>query len=227
MKTSSSFAEVQRKLHLSNGLSRKSVRDRILHEKLDVSHFKRKYTGGGFVCLSKEEALATLFNAHSLASQATIRRYVIRYNLLPIKCDECPITNMWNGKPLSLQLDHRDGNNLNHNLTNLRWLCPCCHSQTTTFSGKRRRLRPICLTCGVPISFTTKSQKCRRCGQVRPTKIAWPTDEELHTLIWSIPTSSLAKKLGVSDKAIEKRCKSRNIIKPSGTYWSKGRKPTS
>lgn len=51
---------------------------------------------------------------------------------------ECIITNTWNGKKLVLHLDHIDGNSLNHKLENLQLLCPNCHSQTSTYSGKRK-----------------------------------------------------------------------------------------
>ena len=45
------------------------------------------------------------------------------------KCDICEITE-WNGKPISMQLDHIDGNSHNHKLENLRMICPNCHTQT-------------------------------------------------------------------------------------------------
>ena len=40
-------------------------------------------------------------------------------------------------------------------------------------------------------------------------------------LVWSLPSSQLAVKLGVSDKAITKYCRKHNIIKPSRGYWVK------
>lgn len=42
-------------------------------------------------------------------------------------------------KALILQLDHRDGDHTNHSIDNLRFLCPNCHSQTDTFSGKNAK----------------------------------------------------------------------------------------
>lgn len=51
------------------------------------------------------------------------------------KCSECGI-ELWNEKPITLQLDHIDGNNRNEERENLRLLCPNCHSQTETFCGK-------------------------------------------------------------------------------------------
>ena len=53
------------------------------------------------------------------------------------KCDECKIID-WNGKPLNMQLEHKDGNSHNHKFENLLFLCPNCHSQTETFCGKNK-----------------------------------------------------------------------------------------
>ena len=52
------------------------------------------------------------------------------------ECEICKIPGEWNGLPLSLQVDHIDGNSNNHLLSNLRLLCPNCHSQTDTFGAK-------------------------------------------------------------------------------------------
>lgn len=52
------------------------------------------------------------------------------------KCEECSQGDMWNGKPINMELEHIDGNRTNHLLSNLKMLCPNCHSQTETFRGK-------------------------------------------------------------------------------------------
>ena len=51
---------------------------------------------------------------------------------------KCGLTNTWEGTPLNLQLDHIDGNNTNNEASNLRFLCPNCHSQTDTYCGKSK-----------------------------------------------------------------------------------------
>lgn len=53
------------------------------------------------------------------------------------KCAECGITD-WNGKPLVLELEHKDGNSENNLKDNLCLLCPNCHSQTSTFKGRNK-----------------------------------------------------------------------------------------
>lgn len=65
---------------------------------------------------------------------------LLREGLLEAKCYEadCGLTE-WKGRPISLQLDHINGDNLDHRIENLRLLCPNCHSQTETFAGKNKR----------------------------------------------------------------------------------------
>lgn len=51
-------------------------------------------------------------------------------------CSECGQTNIHNNKPLMLQLDHIDGDSNNNFPSNLRILCPNCHTQTETHGSK-------------------------------------------------------------------------------------------
>lgn len=51
------------------------------------------------------------------------------------KCAECGLCE-WRGKPLSLEVDHKDGNNRNNSRDNLEALCPNCHSITPTWRGR-------------------------------------------------------------------------------------------
>ncbi len=52
------------------------------------------------------------------------------------KCFECGVTDTWQNKPLTLQLEHADGNSDNNFPQNLKLLCPNCHSQTEFFGSK-------------------------------------------------------------------------------------------
>lgn len=44
--------------------------------------------------------------------------------------------DLWNGRELTLQMHHKNGNNRDNRLDNLQFLCPNCHAQTKTFTGK-------------------------------------------------------------------------------------------
>jgi hypothetical protein len=50
----------------------------------------------------------------------------------------CGVTDMWQGRPLRLHVDHIDGDYHNNLVENLRFLCPNCHSQTPNFAGLSR-----------------------------------------------------------------------------------------
>jgi hypothetical protein len=64
---------------------------------------------------------------------SSLKRYLLSKDN---SCAICRISNTWNNMPLTLQLDHIDGNSDNSNLDNLRLVCPNCHSQTDNFSGR-------------------------------------------------------------------------------------------
>ncbi|NBO23332.1 hypothetical protein EBU94_08360 [bacterium] len=48
-----------------------------------------------------------------------------------------------------------------------------------------------------------------------------PSVEELKEMLWTIPSTQIAKKYSVSGKAVEKWCKKHNLIKPPRGYWAK------
>jgi len=74
------------------------------------------------------------------SSRATIKHNIIKSGVIPYRCsaDGCPILDQWNGKKISLHLDHIDGDTQNNRVSNLRFLCPNCHSQTPTYCTNKR-----------------------------------------------------------------------------------------
>jgi hypothetical protein len=56
------------------------------------------------------------------------------------KCLHC-YNDTWLGDPITLELDHIDGNTKNNEKSNLRLLCPNCHSQTNTWRRKKTSLK--------------------------------------------------------------------------------------
>ena len=85
----------------------------------------------------KKDIKKRIQNIEEYSTRASVRKTILKENLIEYKCDICQI-DTWNNKKLSLHLDHINGKNSDHRLENLRWLCPNCHSQTTTYTGRNK-----------------------------------------------------------------------------------------
>lgn len=104
------------------------------------------------------------------------------------ECVECGQGPWWNGKPLTLTLDHINGIFNDNRLENLRILCGHCHSQTSTFAGRR-----------------FKTVKPQSNPKPRSTKIDWPDNETLSRMVAESNYVQVGLALGVSDNAVRKR----------------------
>lgn len=60
--------------------------------------------------------------------RATVRRYLAEDR--GYKCEMCGLGESWQGKPITLHVDHINGDPSNDSPNNMRLLCPNCHSQT-------------------------------------------------------------------------------------------------
>ncbi len=74
-----------------------------------------------------------VFCSNSKASQSLLRKYYLEK--VDYCCSECG-GSKWMGKDLKLEVDHKDGVRRNNDLSNLRLLCPNCHSLTETYKAK-------------------------------------------------------------------------------------------
>lgn len=69
----------------------------------------------------------------------SLQKRVKRDGWLEYKCASCYNTGVWMGSPITLHLDHINGDSTDHRKENLRWLCPNCHSQTPTYAGRNQK----------------------------------------------------------------------------------------
>ena len=67
-----------------------------------------------------------------------MRKYFIKGEYVEHKCSICGQEPEWQGKPLTLILDHINGINNDHSLENLRWVCPNCNQQLDTTGSKNQ-----------------------------------------------------------------------------------------
>ena len=106
--------------------TRDKIKKRIYSLDLDTSHFK----------YPERKTIKQLCVVNGKYHRGGLKRRLIKENILKEICDSCGQLPMHNNKVLVLQLDHINGNNKDNRIENLRLLCPNCHSQTETFSGK-------------------------------------------------------------------------------------------
>lgn len=132
------FSDVCRKLKLTTyGSNIKSIKKLIIQNNIDITHFDARMA---MVRDRGYHTLETLFIIDCGAARATVKKFILKYKLIDYKCRACGITE-YNGKSLSLELEHKNGIYNDNRLENLEFLCPNCHSQTETFSNKRRRIK--------------------------------------------------------------------------------------
>ena len=81
----------------------------------------------------QKAASRELFEAGLLTRRPRIKEFIIERD--GYKCSECNLTD-WNNKPITLWLDHIDGNAANNDPSNFRLMCPNCDSQSDTFGAK-------------------------------------------------------------------------------------------
>lgn len=141
LKKSSTISEVLFKLGYTvkgNSWGYSQIKRRMTDLNLDYSIFKGKQ------CVMKNK-ITKVVKAEDILKEnckhqrTVLRRYIIKNNLIPYKCAICGCTE-WQGRTLSLELDHINGINNDNRLENLRFLCPNCHSQTSTYGSRNQQL---------------------------------------------------------------------------------------
>jgi 5-methylcytosine-specific restriction endonuclease McrA len=115
------------------------VKQRITELKLDTSHFLDRHASSTFHRkMTLDRLRKDVLVENSTFSRYSLKLYLIKFNLIPFRC-ECGLESTWNGKPLSLQLDHINGVSNDNRIENLRFICPNCHSQTENYAGKSNK----------------------------------------------------------------------------------------
>jgi len=81
--------------------------------------------------------LSELLVARKYRGREHLKRRILKAGLKQAVCEQCGIAH-WHGKPIGLALHHVNGDRIDNRLENLQLLCPNCHSQTDSFSGRNR-----------------------------------------------------------------------------------------
>ena len=138
---STSMAGVLRHLGLRvTGGAHAHLRRRIDQFGIDTSHFLGAGHARGSVSPRRRRAeeILILRPPDAKRQAPTVLRRALEESGRSYQCAECGIGDIWNGRLLTLQVDHIDGQFRDCRAGNLRFLCPNCHTQTTTYAGRNR-----------------------------------------------------------------------------------------
>jgi len=219
--SSTSFADAFRKMGMvKTGPSYAAFRRRLDEDSIDYSHFPRGLGANRVRPIFNRVDAKHVLVQDSKYSGETARKRIIEENLIQYKCAICGLGPEWNGKTLTLRLDHKNGIRNDHRLENLRFLCPNCDSQTETYGGRNikwTKKKYCCRECGTEVAKGSK--RCPECDRIRKMKCKRPPKEELAITVWQKPLRIIAKQYGVSDKAVAKWCKRDGIKTPGVGYW--------
>lgn len=202
----------------NSGGSQRIVKERINKLNLSTAHFN----------IQKKQSQwndEDIFIEDSPVDQTVLRRHYYKGNYSPYCCSICGQEPIWNGKELTLTLDHKNGKNHDNRLNNLRWVCPNCDRQLDTFAGRnqyiyinnqpklKEKKHNYCIDCGKEILLS--STRCFECSSkikgLKQRKVKRPSREELKQLIRTIPFLQIGKKYSISDNAVRKWCDEYNL----------------
>jgi hypothetical protein len=197
-------------------------------------------SGGSYLILRKYAAIWNISTAHfdpyarartkpnmpleeilvtgSTFSRGHLKRRLLRAGLKHPICELCGQGELWQGRRMSLVLDHVNGVRDDHRLENLRMLCPNCNATLDTHCGRNKpREVPArgCLRCARLFVPATDSQRycSRACGaggdrapgpQPESRRVERPPYDVLLAEIAATSYSAVGRRYGVSDNAIRK-----------------------
>lgn len=139
IKDSFSIRQVLRKLDLVEaGGNYFTIKKKIKELNIDTTHF----TGQGHLKGKKNIWVPIIPLEEILVEESTysntskLKKRLLEVGILEKKCYNCNNTT-WLGKPIPLELEHKNGNRFDNRKENLTLLCPNCHAFTPTYRRKK------------------------------------------------------------------------------------------
>lgn len=154
----------------------------------------------------------------STYARGKLKERLLGAGLKKPRCELCGQDERWNGRQMSLVLDHINGVSNDNRLDNLRIVCPNCAATLDTHCGRNLPRERTCPGCNQ--TFAPRHIRHRYCstgcwGTVHATlargvplptlrKVPRPSYNELMADVQSMSFLAVGRKYGVSDNAVRK-----------------------
>lgn len=221
VKESFSYAEVLRKIGLVDvGSNFHTLKKYIVKYDLDTTHFTGQLWNKGKT-ETNDPRVSVIPIEKIFSNELGIRTPNLKDKLFKLgykerRCEICGCDETWQGKHLTLELHHIDGNHYNNSLENLQILCPNCHSQTDSYKKRTeiRKKKPeyeiidkskhICLYCGKEFHGKKNRKYCSsECSEKAHNSISFTKDELEELMSRHATFTSMAKEKNVSRTTIK------------------------
>lgn len=202
VKESINYADVILKMNLlAHDTNIKTLKKYINKYNIDVSHFDSFYKNKDRGHVTKKPLLEVMVE-NSNYDRSTLKRRLFEEGIKQRICDLCGQNDIWQGKQISLILDHINGINNDHRLNNLRIVCPNCEATLPTHAGRNIKSKKRKCECGNAISYS--SNKCRICHAKSTRKVERPDLEIVKQEVDESNCQIVANKYGVSRSTIRR-----------------------
>ena len=225
VRKSTNYSQVFRNLSiLVNGGSYSWIKSLIKRYNISTEHFSKTNTElikAGIVAMRRR--IASRLGSPDISTGDRIRAQALRnyllFNNVENACISCGLVD-WMGKPLRLDIDHKNGNPVDNRLENLQFICPNCHRAKTivhnsnAFTVFRKRPPVIkevrhCIDCDKPVNkYSTRCRDCNYAAARQGDKFDPP---KVISLLKAHSLLAASKILGISDNGLRKYCKRNNI----------------
>jgi len=204
--SSKSYREVLEKMGLrSAGNNFYTLKKYLKLFDLNTSHFLKDYASK-----NKKIPLDQILVENSDYSRTSLKKRLYEEGLKERKCELCGQGEDWNGKHMSLILDHKNGVHNDNRLENLRIVCPNCNATLDTHAGKnnKKKVKIDKVKIDKVKVDKVKPEKPKTLSKldisISRRKVERPSFDVLKSEINTLGYSAVGRKYGVSDNAIKK-----------------------
>jgi hypothetical protein len=108
---------------------------RLYLKKMGIEYKGQQARKGQYKGKNRYESIEEYLAKARCIKSHELKQKLIYFEIKEARCEVCGL-DVWNNKPIPLELHHVDGDHYNNELGNLQILCPNCHAQQSNNSGK-------------------------------------------------------------------------------------------